>query len=116
MSVVASIKQAAAAAVQALYQQPFTAADVSVNTTKPEFEGEYTIVVFPFTKFSRQKPEETAQNIGAWLAENHPGLVAGFNVVKGFLNLSIHDAFWTAFVQQAHHNANIGQQPANGKR
>ncbi len=116
MSVVASIKQAAAAAVQALYQQPFTAADVSVNTTKPEFEGEYTIVVFPFTKFSRQKPEETAQTIGTWLAANHPGLVAGFNVVKGFLNLSIHDQTWTAFVQGAHHNALVGQQPAKGQK
>ncbi|WP_109696954.1 arginine--tRNA ligase [Chitinophaga deserti] len=116
MSVVASIKQAAAAAVQALYQQPFTAADVSVNTTKPEFEGEYTIVVFPFTKFSRQKPEETAQTIGTWLAANHPGLVAGFNVVKGFLNLTIHDQTWTAFVQGAHHNALVGQQPANGQK
>ena len=116
MSVVASIKQAAAEAVQALYQQPFTAADVSVNTTKPEFEGEYTIVVFPFTKFSRQKPEETAQSIGTWLAEYHPALVAGFNVVKGFLNLSVHDQFWTGFVQDAHHNTSVGQQPANGKK
>ncbi|WP_298716942.1 arginine--tRNA ligase [Chitinophaga sp.] len=116
MSVVASIKQAAAAAVQALYQQPFTAADVSVNTTKPEFEGEYTIVVFPFTKFSRQKPEETGHALGAWLAENHPDLVAGFNVVKGFLNLTVHDQFWTAFVQDAHHNVHVGQQPANGKK
>ncbi|WP_126247128.1 arginine--tRNA ligase [Chitinophaga rhizosphaerae] len=116
MSVVASIKQAAAEAVQALYQQPFTAADVSVNTTKPEFEGEYTIVVFPFTKFSRQKPEETAGAIGTWLAEHHPALVAGFNVVKGFLNLSVHDQFWTSFVQNAHHNTNVGQQPANGKK
>lgn len=116
MSVVASIKQAAAAAVQALYQQPFTAADVSVNSTKPEFEGEYTIVVFPITKVSRQKPDETAQALGTWLTANYPDLVAGFNVVKGFLNLSVHDQYWTAFVQEAHHNAAVGQQPANGKK
>ena len=109
MSVVSAIKQAAAAAVQALYQQPFTAADVAVNVTKPEFEGEYTIVVFPFTKFSRQKPAETGQALGAYLSEHHAELITGFNVVKGFLNLQIHHGYWTRFVQQAHGNPQVGQ-------
>jgi arginyl-tRNA synthetase len=116
MSVVSSIKQAAAEAVQALYQQPFTAADVSVNITKPEFEGEYTIVVFPFTKFSRQKPEETGQALGNHLQANYPGLVAGFNVVKGFLNLSIHHDYWLQYLQQAHQLAEPGRKPSNGKK
>lgn len=116
MSVVSAIKNAAAAAIQALYQQPFTDADIAVNTTKPEFEGEYTIVVFPFTKFSRQKPEETGQTLGKYLAEQHPELIAGFNVVKGFLNLQIHHQYWIQYVQKAHINKEVGQKPANGRK
>lgn len=116
MSVVQSIRTAAAAAIKSLYNQDIAIADVAINVTKPEFEGEYTIVVFPFTKFSRQKPDETAQRIGEYLVANNPELIAGFNVVKGFLNLGINQAFWTAFLQQQHHNVNIGIQPSNGKK
>ena len=116
MSVVQSIRMAAVAAVKSLYDQPVTETDISINTTKPEFEGEYTIVVFSFTKFSRQKPEETAQRIGEYLAAHYPELIAGFNVVKGFLNLNITDTYWTVFLQQHFSNVNIGVQPANGKK
>lgn len=116
MSVVQSIRTAAVAAIKSLYNQDIALADVSINVTKPEFQGEYTIVVFPFTKFSRQKPDDTAQNIGTWLAANHPELIAGFNVVKGFLNLDINQDYWTAFLQENYNNKNIGIQPSNGKR
>lgn len=116
MSVVIAIKNAAATAIQALYQQDFTAADVSVNITKPEFEGEYTVVVFSFTKFSRLKPEETGKQLGEYLLAHHADLFAGFNVVKGFLNLQIQDQFWIQYLQKAHSNKTVGQQPANGKK
>ncbi|NSL87968.1 arginine--tRNA ligase [Chitinophaga sp. Mgbs1] len=116
MSVVQSIRTAAVAAIKSLYNQDIAAADVSINITKPEFEGEYTIVVFPFTKFSRQKPEETAQRVGEYLSANNPELIAGFNVVKGFLNLNINSAFWTTFLQNSYSNVNFGIQPANGKK
>ncbi|HVI44306.1 MAG TPA: arginine--tRNA ligase [Chitinophaga sp.] len=116
MSVVQSIRTAATAAIKSLYDQQVTETDISINVTKPEFEGEYTIVVFPFTKFSRQKPEETGQRIGEYLASNYPELVSGFNVVKGFLNLSIAHAYWSRFLQQHYSNTNIGIQPANGKK
>lgn len=116
MSVVIAIKNAAATAIQALYQQDFTAADVSVNITKPEFEGEYTIVVFSFTKFSRLKPEETGKQLGEYLLAHHADLFAGFNVVKGFLNLQVQDQFWIQYLQKAHSNKTVGQQPANGKK
>lgn len=116
MSVVQSIRTAAVAAIKSLYDQPVTEADIAINTTKPEFEGEYTIVVFSFTKFSRQKPEETAQRIGEYLATHNPELIARFNVVKGFLNLSINDTYWTKFLHQHYSDVNIGVQPANGKK
>jgi arginyl-tRNA synthetase len=116
MSVVQSIRTAAVAAIKSLYDQQLIETDISINTTKPEFEGEYTIVVFSFTKFSRQKPEETAQRIGEYLATHNPELIARFNVVKGFLNLSINDAYWTKFLQTHYSDVNIGIQPANGKK
>lgn len=116
MSVVQSIRTAAVAAIKSLYDQQLTEADIAINVTKPEFEGEYTMVVFTFTRFSRQKPEETAQRIGEYLVAHHPELIARFNVVKGFLNLSIHDAYWTKFLQQNFRNKNFGVQPANGQK
>lgn len=116
MSVVQSIRQAAVVAVNSLYNQPVTEADIAINTTKPEFEGEYTIVVFSFTKFSRQKPEETAQRIGEYLVANNPELISKFNVVKGFLNLSINDVYWLNYLQQQFQNTTPGLQPSNGKK
>ncbi|MRG48530.1 arginine--tRNA ligase [Chitinophaga sp. SYP-B3965] len=116
MSVVIAIKNAAATAIQALYQQNFTADDVSVNITKPEFEGEYTVVVFSFTKFSRLKPEETGKQLGEYLLAHYPALFTGFNVVKGFLNLQIQDQYWIQYLQTAHSNKTVGQQPANGRK
>lgn len=116
MSVVQSIRSAAVAAIKALYDQSLPEQDIAINTTKPEFEGEYTIVVFTFTRFSRQKPEETGQNIGNYLVQHFPELIAGFNVVKGFLNLRITDQFWIQYVRKNFSNKNIGIQPANGKK
>lgn len=116
MSVVQSIRTAAAAAIKALYEQTIPAKDIAINTTKPEFEGEYTVLVFPFTKFSRLKPEETADQLGKYLTEHYADLVAGYNVIKGFLNLQIHSQYWAQYLQQNFSNRNIGKKPSNGKK
>ncbi|WP_291913751.1 arginine--tRNA ligase [Chitinophaga sp. CB10] len=116
MSVVQSIRTAAVAAIKSLYDQQVGETEISVNITKPEFEGEYTIVTFPFTKFSRQKPEETGQRIGEYLVANNPELFTAFNVVKGFLNLTINAQYWSNFLKTAFTNRNFGIQPANGKK
>lgn len=116
MSVVQSIRSAAAAAIKALYEQTIPAKDIAINTTKPEFEGEYTVLVFPITKFSRLKPEETADQLGKYLVEHNPDLVAGYNVIKGFLNLQITEQYWAQFLQQHFNNRNIGRKPSNGKK
>jgi arginyl-tRNA synthetase len=116
MSVVQSIRSAAAAAIKALYEQTIPAKDIAINTTKPEFEGEYTILVFPFTKFSRLKPEETADQLGKYLVEHNPDLVSGYNVIKGFLNLQITEQYWAQYLQQHFNNRNIGKKPSNGKK
>ncbi|PSL30760.1 arginine--tRNA ligase [Chitinophaga ginsengisoli] len=116
MSVVQSIRSAAAAAIKALYEQTIPAKDIAINTTKPEFEGEYTVLVFPFTKFSRLKPEETADQLGKYLVAHNPDLVTGYNVIKGFLNLQIAEQYWAQYLQQHFNNRNIGKKPSNGKK
>ena len=80
-------------AVKELYQQEIPENQINLQETRAEFEGQLTIVVFPIVRFSKQSPEETANAIGNYLL-NHVAEVTAFNVVKGFLNLSIADAYW----------------------
>jgi arginyl-tRNA synthetase len=83
---------------------------VDFQETRREFEGDLTLVVFPFTKVSKQSPEATATAIGNALVEK-TDLVTGFQVVKGFLNLSIADNFWLSTLSEIHNNPNYGHQP-----
>ncbi|MBR6493115.1 MAG: arginine--tRNA ligase, partial [Paludibacteraceae bacterium] len=81
-------------AVKALYDIDATDAQIQLQKTRPEFEGNITLVVFPFVKMARKAPAQTASEIGEWLLANGEGLVAKYNAVQGFLNLVIDDAFW----------------------
>ena len=82
------------AGLKALYGQEVPTAQVQLQKTKKEFEGHLTLVVFPFLRMSKKGPEQTAQEIGQYLLENEPSLVAKFNVIKGFLNLTIASSAW----------------------
>ena len=93
MSIIQSLQQATAEAVQALYGQKPTPEQLQFQKTRSEFEGQWTLVAFPLLKISRKNPEATAQEIGAYLQE-HCSLVEGIQIVKGFLNLSIAPAAW----------------------
>ena len=93
MSIIQSLQQATAEAVQALYGQIPTPEQLQFQKTRSEFEGQWTLVAFPLLKISRKNPEATAQEIGAYLQE-HCSLVEGIQIVKGFLNLSIAPAAW----------------------
>ncbi len=93
MNIVSLIAEAVVQAIQALYGAEVTAQQVQVQKTRPEFEGHLTIVTFPFLRVSRKKPEDTGSDIAEWLMQN-TDLVAGYNVVKGFLNLVIAPAKW----------------------
>src|ERR1700712_4292529 len=86
-------------AVKALYQTDITAADVTLQQTRKEFEGQVTIVTFPFVKLSRKSPEQTGNEIGEFI-KNEVAVVSGFNVIKGFLNISINDEYW---IKQLYH-------------
>ena len=97
MSLVQQIKEAAAAAIRAIYQIEFSADDITVNQTKPEFEGDYTVVLFALVKQLKLSPDAIGQAIGEYLAANNE-LFTGFNLIKGFLNLSVTDKYFETFL------------------
>ena len=98
-------------AVKALYGVEATDAMVQLQKTRPEFEGNLTVVVFPFVKLARKAPAQVAEEIGNWLLVNGEGLIARFNAVQGFLNLVIDDAFWVKQLEAIDAETNYGQQP-----
>jgi len=87
------IIEAAVKAIKQLYQTDVAPAAISLQETRKEFEGQITIVTFPFTKFSRKGPEQTGTEIGEYI-KNEVKEIAAFNVIKGFLNISISDEYW----------------------
>ena len=101
-SVIASVKE--------LYGQDVPMSMVQLQKTKSNFEGNLTLVVFPFLKISRQKPEDTAQAIGELLVRDCSA-VAGFNVVKGFLNLNIAKEAWVGLLNDMHADEKFGEKP-----
>jgi len=109
------IVEAAVKAVKSLYQIDIAAADVNLQQTRKEFEGQVTIVTFPFVKFSRKSPEQTGQEIGAFI-QNEVDVVSGFNVIKGFLNIVITDTFWINQLYSEIAAADFGTFPANGQK
>lgn len=102
-------------AVADLYQTTITAQDVNLQQTRKEFEGQVTIVTFPFTKLSRKSPEQTGNEIGEYL-QSHVADIAGFNVIKGFLNLSLSDNYWLTLYNQVVLSPDYGKLPANRKK
>ena len=101
MKIEEKIAQGVREAVKALYGADIDIKSAMPGATRKEFEGDYTVVVFPFLRASKQKPEATAQAIGEWLVRN-VDVVTGFNVVKGFLNLTVDAAFRrTELLEQA---------------
>lgn len=107
MKIEQQLNNAVIEAVRALYGQDITPEQVTLQKTKKEFEGHLTLVVFPFLRMSRKKPEDTATEIGQWI-QNHTELIASFNVVKGFLNLVIAPAQWVALLDDINANSNYG--------
>ncbi len=107
-----TIKTCAARAIEALYG-PFGTREeglpeVQVSKTRKEFEGDYTLVTFPLLKISRKAPEATANEIGIWLRENCAETIGEFNVIKGFLNLSLTPAYWIGVLGELRGERNYG--------
>lgn len=107
MKIESMIAQMTVNAVKALYGQEISEELVQVQKTKKEFEGNLTVVVFPFLKMSRKGPEQTAQEIGEWLQANVDAISA-FNVIKGFLNIVISDKVWIDMLGSINDDAQFG--------
>ncbi|MEE0521702.1 MAG: arginine--tRNA ligase [Bacteroidaceae bacterium] len=99
------------AAVKALYDMDATTQQVQIQKTKTEFEGHLTVVVFPFVKAAHKAPEQVAGEIGQYLVDNVEGIIAKFNVVKGFLNLVISDAPWISLLNKINAEEKFGTTP-----
>ncbi len=99
-----------AEALKALFSYELSAAEISFQKTRKEFEGDLTLVVFPFTKAAKLSPEETANKIGTYVQENTEE-VTGFDVVKGFLNLVIADCFWLNYLKNISSDKALGFMP-----
>ena len=99
-------------ALKSLYGQEVAPEKIQLQKTRKEFEGDFTLVVFPFLQLSRKKPEETAGEIGAQLAATQP-VIASYNVVKGFLNLAIAPSYWIGLLQEIDLAPNWGKVEAD---
>ncbi|ARK12327.1 arginine--tRNA ligase [Fibrella sp. ES10-3-2-2] len=112
MDLQADLKAAIQQAIQSLYNT--SAGDITLQLTKKEFEGTYTFVFFPLVKTLRKSPVEIGQALGTWLQENSP-VVSGFNVVQGFLNISLSDAAYVKVLNAIVAEPDFGVSPANGQ-
>ena len=107
MNLEKQLTEAIVKAVKALYDADITPEQVSLQKTRPDFEGHLTLVTFPLLRISKRKPEDTGEDIALWLVEN-TDLVATFNIVKGFLNLIIAPQKWVELLDSIHADARYG--------
>ena len=107
------IAQIAASSIEALYGKA-DSSQIQIQKTRKEFEGDYTLVTFPLLKLSRKAPEATANEIGEHIVANNP-LISGYNVIKGFLNLSIAPAYWAERFADEVASENYGHAEPSGR-
>jgi len=110
MTLAAQIKCATEDALKHLFPDTqIPASTIQINQTKPEFEGDYTVVLFPFLKLLRQKPDALGNTLGQYLLEK-TGIFDSFQIVSGFLNLTLKDQCWVSFLLNQVHNAHYGEK------
>lgn len=107
MGIEQQIKEAVARAIKELYGADFEAENVSLELTRKDQQGDYTVVVFPLLRISRKKPEDTGAGIGEFL-KNQLSSIATFEVIKGFLNLTLSHSYWLSVLEEAVNNENYG--------
>lgn len=115
MSIISTIQSTVTVALEQLYNQSFSSKDFQINQTKPEFEGDYTVVLFSLLKPLRLSPDALGNALGKYLLQDQPSLFSGFNVIKGFLNLNIADQYWFTLLNEQYEHAGFGRKNSNGK-
>lgn len=116
MSIVNRIKPLVVKALQNISGHAFKETDLTVSSTKPEFEGDYTIVLFSLIKQLKKSPEQLGAELGDELLKNDPSFFKAYNVIKGFLNLTIDDSYWLEVLQSGYNNKQFGLSAANGQK
>jgi arginyl-tRNA synthetase len=116
MAITDKIAESVIQALNALYQETAEVRDFQINQTKPEFEGDYTVVVFALVKRLRKSPDGLAKELGDYLLAARSDLYSGYNVIKGFLNLSIAEKYWTDLLITHYGDPKYGYQPSNGQK
>ncbi|MBO7603061.1 MAG: arginine--tRNA ligase [Bacteroidales bacterium] len=115
MSTEQFIASRAVQAVKALYGADVEQGVMQIGPTRKDFEGDYTLVVFPLLRISRKAPAPTAQEIGEWLAANCPE-ISSFNAVQGFLNLCLSNIYWREVLEEVTSDPSFGTLPPTGRR
>lgn len=116
MSILIKLQKAVVNSLTNIYNQPFTDKDFQINQTKPEFKGDYTVVLFSLLKTTKKSPEELGQELGNELIKNEPALFESFNIIKGFLNIVVADGFWLELVNDHYRDICFGKHAINGKK
>jgi len=116
MSILIKLQKAVVNSLNNIYNQPFTDKDFQINQTKPEFKGDYTVVLFSLLKTTKKSPEELGQELGNELIKNEPALFESFNIIKGFLNIVVADGFWLELVNDHYRDICFGKHAINGKK
>ncbi len=115
MNIISIIQEGVVKGVAELYKHPVKQEEIVISTTRKEFEGDYTVIVFPYTKVARKKPEAIGEELGTFLVSNIEGLTA-FNVINGFLNLSVDENYWKSFLEMVFKEDDYGQVAKNGQK
>ena len=116
MRIVPRIQEAVSNEIRSLYQVDLQPSDIQVSETKPDFDGDYTVLLFSLTKPLKKAPDKIGHELGQKLITTNPQLFVSFNVIKGFLNVSISDRYWNDFLYSNHSAQSFGFRNRIGKR
>ena len=116
MAITQQIQSIVAGAIAELYPQVTDPGAFQINQTKPEFEGDYTVVLFGLTKPLKLAPEALGKQLGDHLVAGSNGFFTSYNVIKGFLNLVVADSYWTTLLQEHYQNESFGLAAPTGSR
>src|SRR6187431_2907436 len=116
MNIADQIRMASKTALEKLYSLSIEEKGIQINETKPEFEGDYTLVLFSFIKQLKKSPEQLGKEIGDHLINNYPDLFSAYNVIKGFLNLTVKNNYWVEFLQKNYADLNFGKKKNTGNK
>jgi len=116
MNIAEQIRLASKKTLEELYSLTIDENIIQINETKPEFEGDYTLVLFSFIKQLKKSPEQLGKEIGDHLVSKNPDLFSAYNVIKGFLNLTVKNNYWLGLLEKSYTNKNFGKKDSTGKR